>query len=85
LFGGRDGLPHRYRLLSKRGTRVLKTKEVGIPVRPGDVFFVESAGGGGWGSPAARDPGAHAEDVTNGVVTRRTPAQARAPRRRNGR
>jgi N-methylhydantoinase B len=87
LLGGRDGLPHRYRLLSKRGTRVLETKEVGIPVRPGDVFFVESAGGGGWGDPAARDSRAHADDVTNGVVTRRAPPKpsARAPRRRSGR
>src|SRR5881394_411395 len=40
LLGGRDGLPHRYRLLSRGTTRVLKTKEVGIRVRPGDVFLV---------------------------------------------
>src|SRR5439155_1297286 len=46
ILGGADGLPHRYRLLSRgRAPRTLKTKEVGIPVRPGDVFFVESAGG----------------------------------------
>src|SRR5207302_7938803 len=46
ILGGRDGLPHRYRLLSRgRAPRVLKTKEVGIAVRPGDGVVVESAGG----------------------------------------
>ena len=53
-LGGQDGQPHRYRLLSKGKERYLKTKEVGIPVMPGDVFFVESAGGGGYGPPAKR-------------------------------
>jgi len=68
LLGGRDGLPHRYRLLSRGTTRVLKTKEVGIPVRPGDVFLVESSGGGGYGPPARRPREARARDRANGVV-----------------
>jgi N-methylhydantoinase B len=72
LFGGKDALPHRYRLLSKgRAPRVLKTKEVGVPVRPGDVFFVESSGGGGYGPPAKRSPEARAADVANGFVSPR--------------
>jgi N-methylhydantoinase B len=72
LFGGRDGQPHRYRLLSRgRPPRVLKTKEVGIPVRPGDVFFIESSGGGGYGPPAQRREAARASDVANGFVSPR--------------
>jgi len=72
ILGGADGLPHRYRLLSRgRAPRTLKTKEVGIPVRPGDVFFVESAGGGGWGPPAKRRREARAADAENGFVRRR--------------
>lgn len=70
LFGGADGLPHRYRLISRGRRRVLKTKEVGIVVRPGDVFFVESSGGGGYGDPDARDPGARAADRVSGFVTK---------------
>ena len=90
LLGGKDGLPHRYRLISRNKTRMLKTKEVGIPVMPGDVFFVESSGGGGYGDPARRDPRAIAEDVANGVVTRtRGPrpkrASSRPARRSRGR
>ncbi len=71
MAGGRDGLPHRYRLLSNGRVRVLRTKEVGIPVRPGDVFLVESGGGGGWGDPRLRAPEARAADLENGFVTRR--------------
>jgi N-methylhydantoinase B len=70
LLGGKDGLPHRYRLLSRGRTRVLRTKEVGIPVAPGDVFVVESSGGGGYGAPARRSREARQRDRANGVVTR---------------
>jgi N-methylhydantoinase B len=91
ILGGQDGRPHRYRLISRRGERVLKTKEVGIPIRPGDYFLIESAGGGGYGSPAKRDPAARAADLENGFVTaipvprRSTSPVAKAPRRSTSR
>jgi N-methylhydantoinase B len=70
ILGGRDGLPHRYRLRSRgRRDRVLRTKEVGVVVRPGDVFLVESGGGGGYGDPRLRAPEARAYDRENGFVT----------------
>lgn len=84
ILGGRDGRPHRYRLISKGRARVLKTKEVGIPIRPGDYFLIESAGGGGYGLPAEREAAARAADVANGFVTARPRRPARA-RRRAGR
>ena len=31
------------------------TKEVGVPVLPGDVFLIESSGGGGWRTAGKRD------------------------------
>jgi N-methylhydantoinase B len=63
----------------------LKTKEVGIVVRPGDVFLVESSGGGGYGPPSRRAPEARAGDRANGFVTRRPPrARGRAAGRRRG-
>ena len=78
LFGGEDGLPHRYVLRSRgRPDRVLRTKEVGIPIHPGDVIQVESGGGGGWGDPRQRSEGARQEDLFQGFVT----ARAKAPRR----
>ncbi|WP_439406588.1 hydantoinase B/oxoprolinase family protein [Bradyrhizobium sp. DASA03076] len=54
LFGGVDGLPHRYRLSSGNQVRDLKTKETSIVIQPGDRLFVESAGGGGFGPTAER-------------------------------
>ena len=71
LFGAAEGTTHRYRLLSKGRAQALKTKAVGVPVLPGDVFLIESSGGGGYGPPGRRAPGARAEDLANGVVTRR--------------
>jgi N-methylhydantoinase B len=69
MAGGKDGTPHRYRLLSNGSTRVLKTKEVGVLVQPGAVFLVESGGGGGWGDPRKRTKEARAADVENGFVS----------------
>jgi N-methylhydantoinase B len=70
ILGGTDGQPHRYVLRSKgRPPRVIKTKEVGIPIRPGDVFSVESGGGGGWGDPAKRTREARAREVELGFVS----------------
>jgi N-methylhydantoinase B len=77
MAGGRDGLPHRYRLVSNGRVRVLRTKEVGVRVQPGDVFLVESGGGWGWGDPRLRASEARAADLENGFVTRRPPARRR--------
>jgi len=71
LFGGQEGMVHHYRLISRGGTRFLRTKEVGIPVFPGDTFLVESSGGGGYGDQRKRDRSAHTEDLANGFVTTR--------------
>jgi N-methylhydantoinase B len=70
MLGGEDGLPHDYRLLSKgKPERVLKTKEVGIIISPGDTLQVRSGGGGGWGDPARRSADAQARDIAHGLVT----------------
>lgn len=73
LMGGEPGAPHRYLLLPPgHNPRELGTKEEGIPVPPGSVFEVHSAGGGGWGDPARRLPEARQRDRRNGLVTRPT-------------
>lgn len=70
MLGGEDGAPHAYRLLSQgREPRVLKTKEVGIEIRPGDVLEVRSSGGGGWGPAEKRSAAAIARDVAQGLVS----------------
>ena len=70
ILGGADGAPHHYVLHSQgRAPRVIRTKETGIEVRPGDRFEIASGGGGGWGAPAARSAAARADDVENGFVS----------------
>jgi N-methylhydantoinase B len=70
MLGGEDGAPHHYRLISaNRPPRVLRTKEVGIEVLPGDCFEVRSSGGGGWGPPVQRRQEARQRDVKQGLVT----------------
>ena len=72
MLGGEDGAPHRYVLKSAgRADRPLRTKEVGIPIRPGDVIDVRSGGGGGYGPPAERSAEDRARDVRLGFVTGR--------------
>jgi N-methylhydantoinase B len=38
-------------------------------IQAGDVFVHRTAGGGGWGDPAERDPERIAEDIADGKVT----------------
>ena len=48
--------------------RILRTKEVGVPIQPGDVLHLQSAGGGGWGDRARRLPEAAARDIEEGYT-----------------
>ena len=69
ILGGGDGAGHDYVMLSgNQEPRPIKTKEVGIPIMPCDVFVLESGGGGGWGDPAERSAAAKAADIENGFV-----------------
>jgi len=69
VLGGEDGVPHDYRLISAdRAPRVLRTKEVGIEIRPNDCLEVRSSGGGGWGPPARRSPQARQRDREQGLT-----------------
>jgi N-methylhydantoinase B len=69
MLGGEDGATHHYRLLSEgREPRVLRTKETGIELRPGDCLEIRSSGGGGWGPPEKRSADAREHDREEGLV-----------------
>jgi N-methylhydantoinase B len=69
MLGGQDGVPHVYRLISPgHAPRVLRTKEVGIEILPGDCLEIRSSGGGGWGPPERRSPQARQRDREQGLV-----------------
>ena len=54
LFGGGPGLPHLYKIISDGKERVLRSKETGVLVKPGDLIVCLSSGGGGFGAPEER-------------------------------
>jgi N-methylhydantoinase B len=69
MLGGEDGVPHDYRLISaNRAPRMLRTKEVGIEILPGDCLEIRSSGGGGWGAPARRSPHRRQRDSEQGLL-----------------
>ena len=70
MVGGQDSKPHHYELHRQDGSiRELKTKEISVPVNPGDQFIIHSAGGGGWGDPKNRTPSARELDIKNEITS----------------
>lgn len=71
--GGRAGAPNRFYVV-REGAVVepspVPGKVSAFPLRAGDVFVMESSGGGGFGDPLARDLGPIAADLAEGLVTR---------------
>ena len=63
--GGGDGAAGRVSLAS--GVKMRAKGQQSIP--PGDRLRLEMAGGGGFGDPRRRDPGAVARDVRDGLVS----------------
>ncbi len=67
--GGGPGATAVYALRKADGTeRRLPSKSAGIPLERGDTVILMTAGGGGYGDPAARDPAAVAADLRAGYV-----------------
>ncbi len=67
VFGGEDGRPYRV-ILEREGTRrEVKGKE-SVALRPGDVVWIETSGGGGYGDPAERAAELVARDRLEGYV-----------------
>jgi 5-oxoprolinase (ATP-hydrolysing) len=69
VLGGEPGLPHIYSIVSGDTETPLRSKQTGVLVKPGDVIRVLSAGGGGVGNPAEREPERVEDDRLNGYVT----------------
>ena len=67
-LGGEPGLPHRYSIVSGAVENVLRTKQTGVVVRPGDRIVALSSGGGGYGDPVVRSAEARDWDRRNGYV-----------------
>jgi N-methylhydantoinase B len=76
LFGGRAGTPARFVVNDgAAGERSLPSKTPPTTVQSGDRILVQSAGGGGYGAPAERDPERVRADSLDGYITREAAAQ----------
>ncbi len=70
-LGGGAGLPSRHALRHADGrTDRLKSKETNLTIEAGDSMILETAGGGGHGSPLARDPALVLEDLLDEKIGR---------------
>jgi N-methylhydantoinase B len=70
LFGGRPGTSAVYVLdPGSPKARRLSSKTPYIALEPGTLVWLQSAGGGGYGDPATRDPALIAADIRDGYVT----------------
>lgn len=70
LQGGEPGACSSNVLVHPDGTSETLPSMFSTTIQPGDVFVHRTAGGGGWGDPAGRDPAAHEADLADGKVTR---------------
>src|ERR671912_450767 len=71
LFGGSDGQRARCEVVRGGKTMPVKSKD-GMELRKGDILTLYTAGGGGFGPIAERDPKAVLRDVKQGYLTAET-------------
>jgi N-methylhydantoinase B/oxoprolinase/acetone carboxylase alpha subunit len=69
LQGGSPGTVSSNLLIRADGSEERLPSMFSITIQAGDVYVHRTAGGGGWGDPAERDPQKHAEDLADGKVT----------------
>ena len=70
IDGGSKGRGSKYfKKLIDGSTVNLPSKFQGIQLKPGERIVIETAGGGGWGSPEKRDTERVLEDVKNGIIS----------------
>ncbi|HXQ50626.1 MAG TPA: hydantoinase B/oxoprolinase family protein [Stellaceae bacterium] len=67
--GGKDGRKSRFVLVAKDGAEREAPSSGRFELKAGAGFYLDKAGGGGFGDPRARDPTAIARDIEEGYVT----------------
>jgi len=69
LAGGESGTPSSWTRVTAAGDRLPLGSKVLFDADPGDLLVLRTAGGGGYGDPALRDPDAADQDRREGLVT----------------
>jgi N-methylhydantoinase B len=70
LNGGEPGTPGQFRMWRDGEMTQLPSKISGVQLKRGDRVRLDTAGGGGWGDPQARDAELLAADLAAGYVTK---------------
>jgi N-methylhydantoinase B len=69
VAGGKDGRPSRFVLVAKDGSERAAPSSGSFRLAAGEGFFLEKAGGGGYGPPRKRRRKAIARDIAEGHVS----------------
>ena len=69
VAGGKDGRTSRFVLVAADGSERDVPSSGGHRLKAGEGFYLDKAGGGGFGDPRRRDPAAIARDIAEGYVT----------------
>jgi N-methylhydantoinase B len=69
LLGGGEAMPNRAGIRHPDGSRDPLAKATAAKIPKGSTFELSTGGGGGYGSPAERDPEAIEADVRAGYIT----------------
>jgi N-methylhydantoinase B len=67
--GGKDGRPSRFVLVARDGSERVLPSSGRFELKAGEGFYLDKAGGGGYGDPAKRDRAAIARDIEELYVT----------------
>lgn len=67
--GGKSGAPAVSRIMRASGEETVIVSKLVTTLRKGDRLILETAGGGGYGDPKARDAESRAADLVNGKVS----------------
>jgi len=70
LLGGKEGQTNRTFIRRNGKEEELPGKFSRVPVRPGETVTILTAGGGGYGDPAKREPAAVNRDVALGYISK---------------
>ena len=69
LAGGDAAPGPQHRLIRANGEEIELPAKAAFELNSGDLFIVETSGGGGWGDVRNRDPATIAEDVEEGLIS----------------
>lgn len=67
--GGGDGLSGAHVFFARGGASRDLPAKTSVAMEPGDAIIIRTAGGGGYGDPAEREPAARARDAADGITT----------------